>query len=57
MHLALLLVLAGVLLFGLALGMGVRGFWLGSSLAGTVIGIIGAIYYFSGKWKTRKLLV
>lgn len=45
------------LLFGLALGMGVRGFWLGSSLAGTVIGIIGFFYYFSGKWKTRKLLV
>ena len=45
------------LLFGLALGMGVRGFWLGSSLAGTVIGIIGIFYYFSGKWKTRKLLV
>ncbi len=45
------------LLFGLSLGMGVRGFWLGSSLAGLVIGIIGVFYYFSGKWKTRKLLV
>ena len=45
------------LLFGIYLGMGVQGFWLGSSLAGTVIGVIGAIYYFSGKWKTRKLLV
>ncbi len=45
------------LLFGIALGMGVQGFWLGSSLAGTVIGLIGAFYYFSGKWKTRKLLV
>ena len=45
------------LLFGLALGMDVQGFWLGSSLAGLVIGIIGVFYYFSGKWKTRKLLV
>ena len=45
------------LLFGLYLGMGVQGFWLGSALAGNVIGVIGAFYYFSGKWKTRKLLV
>ena len=29
----------------------------GSALAGLVIGIIGVFYYFSGKWKTRKLLV
>ena len=45
------------LLFGIALDMGVRGFWLGSALAGAVIGLIGGYYYFSGKWKTRKLLV
>ena len=45
------------LLFGIVLDMGVQGFWLGSSLAGTVIGIIGIFYFFSGKWKTRKLLV
>ena len=45
------------LLFGIFLGMGVQGFWLGSSLAGLVIGVIGAFYYASGKWKTRKLLV
>ena len=45
------------LLFGIVLDMGVRGFWLGSSLAGLVIGVIGAFYYFSGTWKTRKLLV
>ena len=45
------------LLFGILLDMGVQGFWLGSSLAGLVIGIIGVFYYFSGKWKTRKLLV
>lgn len=45
------------LLFGLAFGMGVQGFWLGSALAGNVIGAVGIFYYFSGKWKTRKLLV
>ena len=45
------------MLFGILMDMGVQGFWLGSSLAGLVIGIIGVFYYFSGKWKTRKLLV
>ena len=45
------------LLFGLAMEMGVQGFWLGSALAGLVIGVIAVFYYFSGKWKTRKLLV
>ena len=45
------------LLFGILMDMGVQGFWLGSSLAGLVIGVIGVFYYFSGKWKTRKLLV
>ena len=44
------------LLFGLAMGMGVRGFWLGSSLAGLVIGAIGFVYYFFGNWKDRELL-
>jgi len=45
------------LLFGISLSMGVRGFWLGSSLAGLVIGVIGAIYYFFGNWRNRELLV
>ena len=45
------------LLFGIAIGMGVQGFWLGSAMAGNVIGVIGIFYYFSGKWRTRKLLV
>lgn len=43
------------LLFGAT--MGVVGFWLGSALAGHVFGVIGLIYYLSGKWKTRKPLV
>ena len=45
------------MLFGLTLAMGVRGFWLGNALAGHVIGIMVAVYYFTGKWKERKLLV
>ena len=45
------------LLFGLQMGMGVYGFWLGSALAGHVIGIVGLFYYLPGKWKNRKLLV
>ena len=44
------------LLCGVALGMGVRGFWLGDALAAYVTGIIGCIYYLSGKWMTFKLL-
>lgn len=45
------------LLLGISMGMGIQGFWLGSALAGNVIGIIALVYYCSGKWKTRKLLV
>lgn len=45
------------LLLGLTLGMGIKGFWYGNALAGYVPFIIGGIYYVSGKWKTRKLLI
>ena len=45
------------LLFGIVMGMGVRGFWLGHALAGHAIGVMALIYYLTGKWKTRKLLV
>lgn len=44
------------LLFGVALGMGLEGFWLGGALAGYVSAILGGAYFFSGKWKTRKLM-
>ncbi len=36
---------------------GVHGYWLGSALAGFVTTLGGSIYYFSGKWKTKKLLM
>ena len=45
------------LLFGIVMGMGIRGFWLGHALAGHAIGVLALIYYLTGKWKNRKLLV
>lgn len=45
------------LLLGITFNMGIEGFWYGSALASFMTGIIGGIYYFSGKWKTRKLII
>lgn len=45
------------LLMGITFGMGIHGFWYGHALAGFVPFIIGGIFYISGKWKTRKLLI
>lgn len=45
------------LLFGLVLGMGYKGFWLGDAVAGFTPLWIGGIYYLSGKWKTRKYII
>lgn len=39
------------ILFGLYLGMGYIGFWLGDALAGFTPLVIGTILYFSGMWK------
>lgn len=44
-------------LFGMFTDMGVAGYWLGSALAGHSFGLIALVYYLSGKWKKRKLLV
>lgn len=41
----------------LAIPLGLHGYWWGSALAGFVSVIWGWLYYFSGRWKTRKLLV
>lgn len=35
---------------------GLEGFWLGNALAGYVSVILGAVYFFSGRWKNRALL-
>lgn len=45
------------LLLGLTFNMGIAGFWYGSALAGYVTGLVGCIYYLSGKWSTRRLLI
>lgn len=42
--------------FGHTLQLGLQGYWLGSASAGFVTGLISAIYYYSNKWKTRKLM-
>jgi Na+-driven multidrug efflux pump len=38
-------------------GMGVWGYFWGSALAGFVSTIWSMAYYYSGRWKKRKLLV
>lgn len=44
-------------LFGLTLGYGYLGFWLGDALAGFTPFFIGIVYYFFGNWKTRKHII
>ncbi len=39
------------LLFGLWMGMGYFGFWLGNAVAGVTPFVLGVIYYLSGRWK------
>ena len=39
------------------LGMGVWGYFWGTALAGFVSTIMGGIYYFTGAWKKRKLMI
>ena len=41
------------LLLGVALQMGIRGFWYGNAMAGLVPFFIGGVYLFSGTWKKR----
>lgn len=43
------------LLLGITFNMSYHGFWYGNAIAGFVPVIIGMIYHWSGKWKTRKL--
>jgi Na+-driven multidrug efflux pump len=45
------------MLFGVKMGMGISGFWLGSAIAGYVFLFVGGIYYAMGTWKKRKTLV
>ncbi len=45
------------LLFGLTLGMGYFGFWLGNAVAGATPFVLGGIYYLSGRWKKTSAIV
>lgn len=45
------------ILFSGPLGMGVWGYFWGNALAGYVSTIIGDLYYLTGAWKRRKLMV
>ena len=45
------------LLFANVLGMGLYGYWWGSALAGFVSTLGAWIYYFTGLWQKRKLLM
>ena len=41
------------LLLGEALGLGIRGYWIGSAAAGFAFFLVMLPYYLSGKWKKR----
>ena len=45
------------LLFGIVLGMGLNGFFLGHSLAIWITALLSLFYYLSGRWEHRKLVV
>lgn len=45
------------LFMGLTLGMGLEGFWWGTTLASYISVIIPGIYFLSGRWRKRRLLV
>ena len=44
-------------LLGVVLGRGIEGFWYGNAIAGYCPMLIGGVYYFSGLWKKRRLLI
>ncbi len=44
------------LLLGLAMNMGIMGFWLGNAFAGYVPFFVGGVFFVTGRWKTRKLI-
>ena len=44
-------------LLGLTCGFGVYGFWYGHALAGLTPFFVCAVYFISGKWKTRKYII
>ena len=45
------------LLLGNVLGMGIMGFWLSSAIASYSYMLVGSVYYGTGLWKKRKLVI
>ena len=45
------------ILLGVALGIGIRGFWYGSVIAGYMPIFIGGAYYVSGKWRASTIII
>ncbi len=45
------------LLFGVALNMGIQGFWLGNALATIITFLMTVTYFYSGRWEKRRQLV
>ena len=54
---ALILRIGLGLLLGLACGWGYKGFWYGNYISAFTPFFIGVVFYFTGKWKTRKNVV
>ncbi|MDD6189546.1 MAG: MATE family efflux transporter [Clostridiales bacterium] len=44
-------------LMGIVFDMGIYGFWYGMVIAGHVFGVVGAVYFLSGRWKKKKLII
>lgn len=44
------------LLFGTVLGLGLTGVFIGNALAPVGVFFTGAVYYYSGMWKRRKII-
>lgn len=45
------------LLLGITFGMGIKGFWYGNAFAAFTTVILAGIYYYSGRWEHRKLII
>lgn len=45
------------LLLGITFNWGIKGFWYGHAFAGFVPFLIGGVYFISGKWKEKKLII
>jgi len=45
------------LLLGITFNWGIKGFWYGNAIAGFVPFLIGGVFFVSGKWKVKKLII